>query len=117
MNKKPLKNKFKLIPEVYKSIKSLAQNLPKFQKRDAAGNLLWRQTSKFDHTEHFQQGNGKTPTTYTKHILKGKEPVLVNHEVNMVEIYQKDGWIGLNRYVDFFKELSQKNHEPVEPKP
>jgi hypothetical protein len=117
MQKKQLKNKFKLTPEVYKSIKLLAQNLPKFQKRDAAGNLLWRDVSKFDGLKDFMQGGGKIPTTYKKQILKGKEPLLVNHEVNMVEIYQKDGWVGLNRYVDFFKELSQKNHESVEPKP
>ena len=117
MQKKQLKNKFKLTPEVYKSIKLISKSLPKFQRKDSQGNLMWREVSKFDGVKNFKQGGGKIPTTYEKQILKGKEPLLVNHEVNMVEIYQKDGLVGLNRYVDFFKELSQKNHESVEPKP
>lgn len=113
--KKP--NRFKLTPEVFKSLELLAKSLPKFQKRDSRGNLLSRKVVLFDGTRDFMQGDTKVPTTYTK-LLKSKlEPILINHEINLREIYQKDGHAGVEHYVKFFTDLASKDavNEPVKP--
>lgn len=114
MNKQKPKNKYKLTPEVYKTIKLISKSLPVCQRKDANGNLMWRTISKFDGTEHFQQGIGKIPRSFTKKIRTGKEPILVNHEINLVEIYQKDGQNGVDSYVKFFQKLKKKEPKELE---
>lgn len=114
-NQKKIPNRFKLTPEVFKSLELLAKTLPKFQRRDNNGNLLSRKVVLFDGTKDFTKGGGKIPTTYTK-LLKSKlEPLLVNHEINLREIYQKDGQSGVESYVKFFTDLASKEavNEPV----
>lgn len=108
MNKQKPKNKFKLTPEVYKSIKLISKTLPVCQRKDKNGNLMWRAVSKFDGTKDFSE----SLKSYTKIIRTGKEPILVNHEINLVEIWQKDGQNGVDSYVKFFQKL--KKEEPKE---
>lgn len=83
-----------------------AQKLGHFQRKDKHGNLLWRAVNKFTGTKDFQQ-TGKS-TSCTKTFKVGKEPIMVNHAVNLVEIYQKDGQKGVDGYVNFFTEEMKK---------
>lgn len=114
-NQKKIPNRFKLTPEVFKSLQILAKTLPKFQRRDSNGNLLSRKVVLFNGTKDYAKGGGKIPTTYKNCLKSGSEPILVNHEINLREIYQKDGQSGVESYVKFFTELASKEvvNEPV----
>ena len=107
--KKALPNKFKLTPEVYKKLKQMATLMPQFQRRDKNKNLMFQGAAVFKGTSDWNEAKG----TFVKNIDHGKVPLMVNHEVNLVEIYQKDGWKGINIYVAYFEKEhnDQMDHE------
>lgn len=105
--KQKLKNKFRLTSEVDKQIKEICKSLHAFQRRDKNGELMFRTVTKFKGTENFQKkSNGGLK--YRTVLDKIKEPIMVNHYMNLTEIYQKDGQTGIDTYVKFFEDL-QKN--------
>lgn len=82
-----MRNNYKLTPQVYKSILILAKSLGVFQRRDKLGNLIYQGAHKI--------------------------PLMVNHEVNLVECYQKEGLPGIKAYAKFFEDLKkEKKDEP-----
>ncbi len=103
MKNKP-QNKYKLTPDVFKTLTLTADVLPKFQRKDKNGNLMWATKTEFKGTENFNAEKG----TYTKLTDQLKVPLLVNHHVNLREIYQKDGNRGVQLYVKFFTDEMEK---------
>lgn len=51
---------------------------------------------------------GKSPSPDKLYVQHGREPILINHETNLVEIYQKDGQVGVDAYVKFFKDMLEE---------
>lgn len=94
-------NRFKLTPQAYKKLLALSESLPIMQRRDKNGELLRRAITKFIDTDGYSKG----VPIYTKNTQKGTDPILVNHMVNLIEIYQKDGDVGVDVYVKHFKDM------------
>ena len=95
------KNKFKLTPEAHKQIITIATALPKLQKTDKSGTPLFRVVTKVVKGFDLPPGTlvgGKEPDTKKNYVQKGKEPLLVNHEVNMVSEYKLYGQKGIDDY-------------------
>lgn len=103
MKNKP-QNKYKLTAKAYKTLTLTADLLPKFQRKDKSGNLMWTTKTEFKGTKDFNEEKG----TYTKITNQLKEPLLVNHHVNLREIYQKDGNRGVQLYVKYFTDEMEK---------
>lgn len=83
-------NKFRLTPEKYREFKILAAELGPFQRKSKSGKPLSRIVNKID-------GNGKS--------YQVSEQILVNHEVNLRELYQKCGQDQVDKYVASFRAL------------
>lgn len=84
----------KLTPEVYKGLVELSKTLPKMIRTDKNGNPLYRIATEY---------------TGGKQYKKFKEPVLVNHEVKLCDIYKKAGDKGIQLYVSQLKQLEKQN--------
>jgi hypothetical protein len=95
MNK--LKNKHKLTPADYKHIKTVAMNLPQFQ-RVKDGKPMTRIVTKFI-------GQIKTIGGIKNSYQKIEEPIMVNHELNLIEVFKKDGMSGVETYCAHFVNL------------
>lgn len=104
MSKKPLPNKYKLTPTADKACKILAVSLGQFHRKDKNGQLMYREETKF--IGQFTVGNKKE-----NRFEKKKVPLMVNHYINLVEIWQKDGQKGIDIYVNFFKELKAEGEK------
>ena len=106
MSRKPLPNKYKLTPEADKMIKKLSEGIGKFQRRDKNKNLLFIEEKKFTGVT---TENGKS----FKNFETVKKPLFINHYINLVEIWQKDGHKGVDMYVKFFHDLKQEQEPEV----
>jgi hypothetical protein len=105
-------NRFKLTPQAYKNILAICARLAKFQQVDKTGKLRFEPVAKFIGTKDFQLSEIKgVGPSYTKQIEKGKKPLLINHQVNLIDIYQKDGDGGVKLYVDHFEKLANEAKE------
>lgn len=111
-------NKFKLTPEKYREFKILAAELGPFQRKDKMGNPLFRKITKFVGTI---EEKGKT---YNRcEVIK--DPILVNHEINLRTLYQKAGQEQVDKYVASFRTLKieldeeekQRESKKSEPQP
>lgn len=101
-----MRNNYKLTPQAYKSILILAKSLGPFQRRDKNGELMFRKVT------HFKGTNGWAPEgDYKNHIQRDSEPIMVNHEVNLVEVYQKYGLPGIKAYAEFFEDLKKEKKD------
>lgn len=80
----------KLTTDVYKGLVELSKTLPKMIRTDKNGNPLYRVTG-------------------GKQYKKFKEPVLVNHEVKLIDIYKKTGDKGIQMYVAQLKQIEKQN--------
>lgn len=99
MNKRH--NKYKVTPDIHKFIENTSIRLGKFQRRDEkTGELMFRKIPVFK-----GQVPGKKNGTFVNNIEYKMEPIMVNHEVNLVAIYQKDGQVGMDSYIQFFEEI------------
>lgn len=101
--------KHKLIPEFYKQIKQLALTLPELQKLEG-GKPMFRKLGK-----RIGESKGSTPNEIIRHIETTKEPVLVNHEVNMVSEFKKGGMVNVLQYCAgvnlIVKKFNEKENE------
>ena len=89
-------------PQVYKDIKKIASELPKFQKKNPDGSLMFSIQSERilgkDLPKEFKKNNDWSPMEY--YTRKVRVPVFLNHEVNLIECYKKHGKEGINGYVE-----------------
>jgi hypothetical protein len=106
------KNKLNLTPDAYKKLITISGELPRLQKLDKNGNPLYKSNPLF---VGYVMDDNKL-SRYTKKIQRIKEPVLVNHAVNLVDIYQQKGWPGVDKYVETCKVIAMRSAEVGEKK-
>jgi hypothetical protein len=82
--------KFKLTPQAYSAIVEIADKLPKLVKTNPNGTFQMRTITYYN--------GGKTYT-------QKKEPVYVNHQVELISAFQQYGNPGVNKYVQFVNEI------------
>ncbi|MCE3278016.1 MAG: hypothetical protein K0S44_207 [Bacteroidetes bacterium] len=102
----------KITPQVYKTLVETAAKLPPFQRKDKNGNLLWRAASRFVKGSELTQkvtADGKAIKPDEMYVQQGRQPLLVNHQVNLIEVYMKDGQPGVDEYVDFFANIHEES--------
>lgn len=99
-------NKFKLTPEVRKAIKTLCGTLPDAQKRNAKGDKMFRKIAVVVRGSDLSDENktklGKQFKPEGNYKVDKIEAILINHEVSLTSIYQRDGEPGMKTYCDFF---------------
>jgi len=105
MNKRKKTNLYKLTPEADKMLIQLSKELGQFQRKDKHGNLMFRKVTEFVGTKNVLLGSRNKLDSYTKEYKEIKQPILVNHLVELREIYQKDGQVGVDIYAKFFKDI------------
>lgn len=99
-------NKFKLTPEAYKALKKIATDLPKVPKTDKNGNPVfqtdWKRVKGYDLPMGVKV-DGKDPEANANY--KKRVPVMQwqNHEVSLVDAWQKLGQTGVDAYVKWVK--------------
>lgn len=84
----------KLTTDVYKGLVELSKTLPKMIRTDKNGNPIYRVATEY---------------TGGKQYKKFKEPVLVNHEVKLIDIYKNTGDKGIQMYVSQLKQIEKQN--------
>lgn len=94
---------YKLTPDATKMIKAVAITLPVLQKKNpSTGKLMFRKLTKRiqgkDLPKDYKKKNDWSPMGYYTYTYE--EPILVNHELNLIEVYRKDGNEGVNHYVN-----------------
>jgi len=106
------KNKFKLTPEAHTKIKLLAKEFPKLQKLSKNGEPLFRLltiTKKGSELPPDTKLNsGESINKDKVYVTRVKEPILVNHELNMIDVYKKDGEAGIIDYVKYIDLMKSK---------
>lgn len=129
-----MKYKHKISPQVHKDIIAIAQELPPLQKLSKQGKPLFRAVSKFVKGSDLPanvkikgqpepkvrtmeellserpalQDERVGPDPNKMYIRHGREPILVNHKLNLIDSYQNEGPEGMKRYVASVKAIFQK---------
>lgn len=122
-----MKNRYKLTPFIIKQLEDKAIELPSFQRKDKHGKLMFRVMSRVVKGSELEPKTlvaGERVNPDKNYIQRGSEPILVNHKLNLLECYQKDGPDGVDEYVKFFKdeyeryaaEAAEKEKEAVNEK-
>ena len=95
--------KYKLTPQEYKEIKAAAVELPPISRTNADGSPMVRKITKYQGATEYQKGVG-----YKKNSLHGTEPVLLNHEVEMVRHFNNGGPAAVKHYVLMIHAINNK---------
>lgn len=95
-------NKFKLTPEAYKMIKELVTKLPKVPKLDKNDKPVYQE--KWDKVKGYdlpmgKKVNGEDPVADGNYKLRKPIMQMHNHEVSLVDAWQKLGQHGVDAYV------------------
>lgn len=99
-----MKNKYKLTPDIHKDLINVAKTMPASQRVDRNKKPMFRIVTQLKSS--VLEGE-KIKNSFTNI----KEPIMVNHEVNLREVYQKDGPAGVREYVEFFMSLKKEENE------
>lgn len=91
--------KFNLTPQAHKSIIETARTLPQMVRLNPDGSQMARDVTKFKGVEYIDEKGNKSEKPYN-HFTKGKEPVFINHEVEMINRFWQHGEPGVQAYVD-----------------
>lgn len=102
-------NKHKLTPQEYKEIVLSANALPKIQRVNTDGSPQLRNVTKFQGAEY-----NELTKMITKNSLHGKEPVLINHEVEMVKHFKRSGEVAVKHYVLMIHAISNKPKNEIQ---
>src|SRR4051812_27073861 len=105
-----MKTTFKLTPHVHKHILAVAGQLQLLQKTDKNGVPLRRATTRL------VLGSELTPDTEINgpvipnklYVIKGTEPVLVNHAINLIEEFRAWGMEGITNYCRQVNEITDR---------
>ena len=99
--------KHKITPEVHNQLIGLASKLTPFQRCDEKGKLLFKLETELKSS--VKEGTGIRNTFERK-----KVPLLVNHKVNLIACYSKDGFDGVKKYIDDLNRiLEQQKNETI----
>lgn len=103
--------KHKLTPQAHSQIKQLALTLPELQKWEGGKPMFRKITKVVDST--YKVKNGK-PVIDTNWNI-GTEPVLINHEVHMIEEFKKGNMVKVMQYCAgvnlIVKKFNEKENE------
>lgn len=96
-------NKYKLTPQAHKHIVEQARIMPALQRLDKHGKPMSRQITKTvkgaDLPEGTKTDDGKAPNPNKLYVQRGAEPLLVNHEVEMISAYYQGGQAAVQAYI------------------
>ena len=98
--KKQFKNKFKLTKEIHDEIKTVSLVLPKIIQEEGGKPMMRTinqriKGSDLSEKHRLQIKNFDPNEIYT---VTAKEPVLVNHEISLIQCYKKFGKEGITQY-------------------
>lgn len=96
--------KYKLTPFEYKEIKAAAKELPQIVKTNADGSPMIRKIVEYKGATEYEAGIG-----YKKNSLHKTEPVLLNHEVEMVRHFQNGGDAAVKHYVLMIHSINNRD--------
>ena len=120
-----MKNRHKITPDIRKILTNTATSLPKMQKVGPTGLPAFRVLDKCvmgrDLPDDAPIEGGGKPSPNKLYHSKIKEPLYLNHSVNLNEIFMKDGMAGVKAYTQFIMEEYAKKATPevksIEPEP
>lgn len=96
-------NNYKITPQVHKQIIETAKTMPAFQKYTKNHKPLFRVLTRVVKGVDLPEENRPKDFSITKtYIQKYSEPILFNHEVELIEVYRKNGQKGVDGYVKYF---------------
>ena len=96
-----MKKNNKLTPEVYKEILTLADSLPVMYRTDAKGKVLMPMQTKMIKGSEIEGGklsNGDDANPDKNYIQKGRQPLKVNHAVEMINLFKTKGIAAVKNY-------------------
>lgn len=96
-----MKKNNKLTPEVYKEILELAATLPTMYRTDANGKVLMPMQTKMVKGSDIEGGklsNGDDANPDKNYIQKQRQPLIVNHSVEMIDLYKTKGIVAVKNY-------------------
>jgi hypothetical protein len=112
-----MKNKFKLTPTIHKEIINVSRVLPNLVKLNADGSKQMRiitNTIKGSEIALKERKSIKHFSESKVYVQKMLEPVTVNHELEMIKIYQTQGYTFLQKYIEFVNQITKPTVEPKE---
>jgi hypothetical protein len=107
--KKPIR-KFKLTPQAHSHIKEAALDLPVMVRVNPDGTHKKRILSEFKGYDYLDANGNKTEELMT-HSSKKAVPLIVNHEINMIEEYYAKGLPGVEAYINDVKEHAKNRQQ------
>jgi hypothetical protein len=95
-----MKKNNRLTPEVYKEILELAGTLPVMYRTGANGKVLMPMSSKLVKGSEIEGklSNGDDPNPNKNYVQKQRQPLTVNHAVEMIDLYKTKGITAVKNY-------------------
>ena len=96
------KNLYKLTPQIDKKIKEILETLPALQKTHL-GKLLFRTVNRPVDGKDIPEVSRLSIPNFDinkQYDRTTQDPIYVNHYLNLVDAYKKDGERGINEYVE-----------------
>jgi len=109
-----MKKNNKLTPQIHKEIVSLAQQLPVMYRTTKDGKALMPVQTKVVKGSEIESGklsNGDDVNPDKLYISKNRQPLTVNHEVEMIDLYQKKGMTAVNNYAGMVVMMAKQAEE------
>ena len=109
-----MKKNNKLTTTVYKEILELAATLPVMYRTDAAGKVLMPMQSKIVKGSEIEGGklsNGDDANPDKNYIQKVRQPLTVNHAVEMLDLYKREGIVAVKNYAGRVFMMAKKSEE------
>lgn len=101
--------KYKLTPQEHKEIVLSANALPQIQRVNTDGSPQFRNATKYQGAEY-----NEATKMITKNSLHGKEPVLINHKIEMIRHFENGGELAVKHYVLMIHAISNKPKDEVQ---
>ncbi len=102
-----MKRNYKLTPQIYKQLVTLAKGLAPFVKVDSTGKVLYKNVTDLKSS---QIEGDKIRNTFERKQV----PMQVNHEVNLIEAYKRKGHDGVQKYIDELNRIVKEQKENEE---
>lgn len=103
-----MKINHKITHQVYKQIEGLLKDLPSLNRLHNGKPMVRIKTEYIKTDKEVElDKNGKEKIKLINHFKKGTEPILVNHKVNLISEYKKDGQLGIDNYLTWVKGIEE----------
>lgn len=99
-----------LTPKAIKEIERLNASFPRIQRKNPDGSLKTRKVQRRilgkDLPKEYKRKFDWLPNNWYLHRIN--EPVFMNHKLNLIECFKKDGYEGLKNYENALKSFMAK---------